>query len=75
MYCPESCRPTPVRVKTPLSTTCFHGNGARSLDQVMTGGGEPGGKTIEEKTEEAAWKVPPSGGFRGRSYRWPGTPS
>lgn len=60
MYCPESCRPTPVRVKTPLSTVCFHGNGARSLDQVMTGGGEPGEnkQTKEDKTKVTAWETP-----------------
>lgn len=44
MYCPESWRPTLVSVKTPPTTVCFHGSGARSLDQVMTGGGEPKGK-------------------------------
>lgn len=41
MYCPESWRPTLVSVNTPSATVCFHGNGARSLDQVITGGGLP----------------------------------
>lgn len=51
MYWPESWRPTLVRVSTPSAIVCFHGSGARSLDQVITGGGSPDMQKKEEEEE------------------------